>query len=552
MVPCIGASPTPILPVGTTLAGDAHGGTPPPRGNADVVVYAGTLCDGGSIVARVSTSERGTGPAGFQDAVFISYTHIDNEPFGPEQLRWISHLHDQLANRVDQLLGNHMPVWRDDKLAGNDVFADTLIERLSRVAVLVSVCSPRYLRSEWCQRELSAFVDAAQRTGGLQAGMRSRIFKVLKTPVALTDLPAPLQPVLGYEFYEEDPGDSRLREYLLNPDPEQRWKFYARVDDLAQDIAQLLAEVFTSEQPAGRSADGGRTVYLAETTFDVAPERDRVRRELERHGHHILPSRRLPIESADLVGAIRDELAQSDVSVHLLGRRYGVVPEMDDRSLPHLQLELARSAAERDVLVPLIWAPERLETPEPRQAELLEQLAAGELGQEPELVRAPLNSFLAYLTEHITPPPPPAVEVAPAGESARVYLVCDTHDFEAVEVVHSALEAGGHVVMLPLHEGSEAEAREVHEMSLVLSDAVLLYWGHATEHWLRMKLFDLLKAPGWGRTEPFRAKAVYIAPPDTTAKAGYSTNEADVLHGGDVTTTLRPFLAELGRSPVRT
>ena len=38
-------------------------------------------------------------------------------------------------------------------------------ERLGEVAVLISVCSPKYLLSEWCQRELNEFVQAAQAKG---------------------------------------------------------------------------------------------------------------------------------------------------------------------------------------------------------------------------------------------------------------------------------------------------------------------------------------------------------------------------------------------------
>ena len=33
-------------------------------------------------------------------------------------------------------------------------------------------------------------------------------------------------------------------------------------------------------------------------------------------------------------------------------------------------------------------------------------------------------------------------------------------------------------------EGSESEVREVHETSMVLSDAVLIYYGKCTEHWV--------------------------------------------------------------------
>ena len=113
---------------------------------------------------------------GYEDAVFISYTHVDNLPFGHDHLCWITHLHEQLTCRVEQLYSEDATVWRDEKLHGNDVFEASLVERLESVAVLVSVCSPRYLHSEWCRRELDEFVHAAQAGPGMQVGTKSRVF----------------------------------------------------------------------------------------------------------------------------------------------------------------------------------------------------------------------------------------------------------------------------------------------------------------------------------------------------------------------------------------
>ena len=128
-----------------------------------------------------------------------------------------------------------------------------------------------------------------------------------------------------------------------------------------------------------------------------------------------------------------------------------------------------------------------------------------------------------------------------------MYLVHDRADREAVGVVQAELERLGLVVILPLGEGSEAEAREVHEASMVLSDAVIIFYGTTSEHWVRMKLFDIVKAPGWGRNAPFRAKAVWVAEPVTPLKATYSTDEALVLDGtaGLVAAALEPFVAQL-------
>ena len=110
------------------------------------------------------------GIAGFDDAVFISYTHVDNRPYGPEELHWVAHLHEQLTNRMRQVFGHKASVFLDKKLLGNDVFAETLVDRLEKTATLVSVCSPPYLESEWCRRELDAFVAAAEAGEGVRVG----------------------------------------------------------------------------------------------------------------------------------------------------------------------------------------------------------------------------------------------------------------------------------------------------------------------------------------------------------------------------------------------
>ena len=101
------------------------------------------------------------------------------------QKGWISNFHRALEIRLAQLMGRPPSLWRDPKLSGNDVFSDRLVQRLPKVALLVCVLSPRYVRSDWCMRELSEFVKATAATGGLRIGDKARVFKVVKTPVPL-------------------------------------------------------------------------------------------------------------------------------------------------------------------------------------------------------------------------------------------------------------------------------------------------------------------------------------------------------------------------------
>ena len=44
-----------------------------------------------------------------------------------------------------------------------------------------------------------------------------------------------------------------------------------------------------------------------------------------------------------------------------------------------------------------------------------------------------------------------------------------------------------------------------HINNLLVADAVLIYKGDSTMDWLNSKIRDLVKAPGYGKSKPFRA-----------------------------------------------
>src|SRR5262247_1641070 len=79
----------------------------------------------------------------FKKDLFISYAHIDNQPLTPEQKGWISRFHASLEALLSMRLGQAAKIWRDDKLQGNDVFADEIVDQFTQPAVLVSVLTPR-------------------------------------------------------------------------------------------------------------------------------------------------------------------------------------------------------------------------------------------------------------------------------------------------------------------------------------------------------------------------------------------------------------------------
>src|SRR5262245_22406460 len=101
----------------------------------------------------------------FESDVFVSYAHIDDATPVPGEPGWITALHKWLQVRLAQLLGKDPKIWRDPQLHGNDILATAISEQLPRVAVFVSVLSPRYVNSEWCKRELTEFLRTSAPVG---------------------------------------------------------------------------------------------------------------------------------------------------------------------------------------------------------------------------------------------------------------------------------------------------------------------------------------------------------------------------------------------------
>ena len=105
-------------------------------------------------------------------------------------------------------------------------------------------------------------------------------------------------------------------------------------------------------------------------------------------------------------------------------------------------------------------------------------------------------------------------------------------------------------VLRPLFDGDVAEVNEEHQENLRICDAVLIYHGQANEVWLRGKLRDLRKAPGYGRATPILAKAIYVADPEDRQKARFRSHEVDVVikNFGDFSPDpLEPFLTKLAQ-----
>jgi hypothetical protein len=496
----------------------------------------------------------------FENDIFVSYAHIDDQALVEGQKGWISSFHRVLEIRLGQLLGRPPRIWRDPKLQGNDIFADRLVDRLPRVAILASIVSPRYVKSEWCMRELREFWKASTATAGMRVGTKARVFKIVKTPVPLDQQISEFQDVLGYEFYAVDPDSGRARELSQTGDAEAQRLYWAKLDDLAHDMAELLEVMEKGSDEAPVAVEGSQervTVYLAETSFDLREQRDAVRREFQGYDAVVLPDRPLPLVGPECEEVVREQLARSSLSIHLIGRNYGLVPEGETRSTVVLQNDLAIERGAAGDFGRLIWLPEDLESEDERQVRFIDSLQTDPRIQEgADILQTTLGDFKSAIHRRLRPPEQPAEEPAAVQKAAvtsdesplkRIYLIFDQRDGDEPNIVTDYLFDQGFEVILPVFDGEEAQVRRDHEENLSICDGVLLYYGAGNELWLRAKLREVQKSAAFGRKKPITAKAVLLAPPETPSKGRFRTHEAQVVdqRGTFAPAAMQPFLSQL-------
>ena len=494
----------------------------------------------------------------FDADAFISYAHVDNQELVEGRKGWVANLHRALEIRVGQLLGKHPQIWRDPKLQGNDVFPETLKDRLGHVAALIAVVSPRYIRSEWTLRELHEFCRAAQDQGGIQLRQKSRIFKVLKTPVPEPSHPPELRTLLGYEFFKRDPETGKIRE--LNDvfgDSAQR-EFWMRLDDLAHELSALLSEL---DEEGSEAKPAPFSVYLAETTSDLREQRETLRRDLQRHGYRILPAVPLPYVAADVASAVRADLADCRLSIHLFGSTYGLVPEGGGQSLLEQQNELAIERAAAGSFCRLLWIPPNVAIADDRQRAVIEHLRNDpRLEEGADLLETYLEDFRTLVHERLEAAAAPKVEeerpaaavpVATAGRIRSVYAIYEERDASLAAPWVDYLFDQRLEVLNPVFEGDEADVREYTEENIRTCNGVLIFYGSTNEVWIRRKLRELQKSAGYGRLKPPPTVAICVLPPDTPEKERFRTHEASVIRfaGAFDAGQLEPFLKELRSRP---
>jgi hypothetical protein len=205
------------------------------------------------------------------------------------------------------------------------------------------------------------------------------------------------------------------------------------------------------------------------------------------------------------------------MSVHLIGNSYGEIPEGGDRSLVDMENKLAAQKVHDNPsnrkLQRLIWISPHQESSSDQQRNFIENIQRDLAALEAaEIFQIPLEDFKNTLREELFENKESTEEfkkdIQVDDQKINAYLVYDKIDQEeAIKVGKDLIKAGVNV-MHSEFIGNVLDLRRIHLEKLKHLDVGIVFKGKVNDNWIRMKLLDLLKAPGLGREKPILGRAI--------------------------------------------
>lgn len=499
--------------------------------------------------------------------IALIYCSKDDEPIEGGLKGWVSNFNKFLTTLLYQISRENPELVLMDEKSFD-------ITSLNDFSAILCIMTDHLEKEERMVNSINQYGKSIKQSNRLVVDGVARFFKIFKKPYDADDAFGELEDLLPYDFFLVDPltGDPQEFTRFFGTDAER--SYWMKLVDMAYDINHILIAKDRSESDSTyESIPRDKTVYLASSGVDMVIQRDMIKRELLRHGYKVLPDHMLPKEVKSLDRMIRDDLDRCRLSIHMVGEDYGYKPKGSELSVVDIQNRVAsdhtyQMVEKNEQLIEedkipfsrLIWVSPDLKNITERQKIFIEDLKSDAASlEEAEVLQISMQELKSIIRDELvtggrfnTKREIKGLDTSEVKEESKmIYLIADKRDVKAIDKLSNYLKDQGYNVVSPSYEGDLVDLRYIHQENLRKCDASIIYYGDATEEWIKMKLQDLLKAPGFGREKPMEAKAVYFSGKKNVDLEHYKKNNAMVLgnNGEDFNADyLKPFLTKMAKS----
>lgn len=443
---------------------------------------------------------------GFEHDIFIAFapaSGTENQASTDWSLKFCEYL-TLLMNRLSDKKLTFLT--HDDLRMRQSVLGETTGNVFSSTAVFIVVITPEFIQSSSYQKELDDMCGFVF-NGEDKKLKQHRVFKVYTQPVSPDAEPSCLKNERSYNFFEINRYNKKPVTLDLTGKDGANEKYWSKLVDLAYDVINVISELTGKTNGIGQPSANCPAVFLAETTFDQQENREKLRRELQYLGYRILPLLPLPEEAEKAKQAINQCLNEASITIHLLGSWYGDFIKNSKLSLIDFQIKTVKDyiASKETTRKPnqIIWIPNDIKPTDQRQSLYLKRLQRDEAQYRTEIIETPFEVFKTLLNSRLADLNNPPVK--PTAEKNKLYVIYEKSSAGKMAEYLDLMRAKGFDVIEHGKNGDSAMPITTHINNLLSADAVLIYKGESTMDWMNSKIRDLVKAPGFGKSKPFRA-----------------------------------------------
>lgn len=460
----------------------------------------------------------------FEYDIFLSYTEKDNEKLPGYDSGWVDNFKKFLDTLITQLLNHHPKI-----ITSKDV-TEPGFNPFEKACVVIYLTSPEYLVSGEFIKEAEYLRLLMNNTAKMRIDGKLRMFKAAKSFVEPEKYHPLLRELVSYDLFMYDPFTGLMKEFNAFFGQDAEKTYWMRLVDLAYDVYKVIyynqpQDITGATKQKAADSMPEECIYLAETGNDLLIQKNIIRRELERHGYHVLPDRMMDSHAAQTPEAIKADLDKCKLSIHLIGETFisEEFEQREDVQLMKLQNQLAveysNTKKNQAPFRRLIWIPQELSFMDDKQQLLMESFISNtESMNGAEVLKIPIEEFKSLIKRELASIKDEKghsyfiPDANLSSESGKiVYVIVDAVDMNKCQPVVNALKQNGFDVLLPVFEGDIMEVRATHRNNLNACDSCLLFSDQVSEQWIKSKVLDILKAPGFGRKKTMVGKAIYLA-----------------------------------------
>ena len=258
------------------------------------------------------------------------------------------------------------------------------------------------------------------------------------------------------------------------------------------------------------------TAFVARVSKEMENYKNNLEKELRYHNYNV-KSISLKDDNPDDIRAVMETC---DFSIHILSESNSVMAGFG-KGIEEAQIQIAMQKQLSHKLVArptdndfkiFAWYPKVFFSNVLRDNKLPVHLLKIQQMEEVEFLQTNYEDFKFHLFNTIESDRTEDLNefYIKGSDNLNIYFLFDISDKSNVTDYIEYLTKRGFTILTPDFNGNIIETRHQHNQYLKRYDVAIIFAREANINWVNMKVMDILKSPGMGRTKPIKSKALII------------------------------------------